>query len=94
MPCTSGGRLSGILTETDLLQLLVHGRSRETKVAEIMVRNVSTVTAHESAATLPSIFERGEVAIVVDQDKSVQSILTKMGLIDYLSTRARLAAAR
>jgi hypothetical protein len=28
MPCTSGGRLSGILTETDLLQLLVQGRSR------------------------------------------------------------------
>lgn len=94
MPCTSGGRLSGILTETDLLQLLVQGRSRETSLAEIMVRKVSTVTAHESAGTLPSIFERGEVAILVDGDKRVQAILTKMDLIDYLSARARLAAAR
>lgn len=94
MPCTSSGRLSGILTETDLLQVLVHGRSRDTKVAEIMVRNVSTVTAHESASALPSIFERGEVAILVDEQKQVQTILTKMDLIDYLSARARLAAAR
>ncbi len=94
MPCTGGGRLSGILTETDVLEMLVHGRRRDTKLAEIMVRKVSTVTAHENTSVLPTIFERGEVAILVDADRKVQAILTKMDLIDYLSARARLASAR
>ena len=94
MPCTSSGRLSGILTETDVLEMLVHGRRRDTKLAEIMVRKVSTVTAHENTSALPTIFERGEVAILVDADRQVQAILTKMDLIDYLSARARLASAR
>ncbi len=94
MPCTSSGRLSGVLTETDVLEMLVHGRRRDTKLAEIMVRKVSTVTAHENTSALPTIFERGEVAILVDADRKVQAILTKMDLIDYLSARARLASAR
>ncbi len=94
LPCTSQGRLSGILTETDLLNLLVHGRDRSTAIAEVMVRKVSTVAFHESAGLLPEIFERGEVAIVVDEDRHVQALFTKMDLIDYLSSRAKLGAAR
>ncbi len=94
MPCTSGGRLSGILTETDLLALLVHGRSRGTALAEVMVRRVSTVAPHDNAGLLPEIFERGEVAIVVDDERRVQALLTKMNLIDYLSNRARRARSQ
>lgn len=94
LPCTSAGRLSGIITETDVLDLLVHGRSRDTKLAEVMIRKVSTVAAHEPAGLLPQIFERGEVAIVVDADKAVLAIVTKLDLIEYLSSRARLATAR
>ncbi|MBX3127748.1 MAG: cystathionine beta-synthase [Polyangiaceae bacterium] len=94
LPCTSAGRLSGIITETDVLDLLVHGRSRDTKLAEVMIRKVSTVASHEPAGLLPQIFERGEVAIVVDADKAVLAIVTKLDLIEYLSSRARLATAR
>ncbi len=43
LPCTSGGRLSGIITETDVLEQLVHGREPATPLAEVMVRKVSTV---------------------------------------------------
>lgn len=85
LPCTDGGRLSGILTESDLLQVLVAGRDRGTSVAEVMVRNVATVSPHEGAGQLPRIFERGEVALVVDEQRQVQAILTKMDLIDYLA---------
>ncbi len=94
LPCTSQERLSGIITETDVLGLLVQGRSRDTKLAEVMVRKVSTVSAHEPAGVLPQIFERGEVAIVVDADKKVEAIVTKLDLIEYLSSRARLATVR
>jgi cystathionine beta-synthase len=90
LPCTSQGRLSGILTETDLLNLLVHGRSRETAIAEVMVRKVSTVQPHESAGNLVRIFEQGEVALVVDEQHHVQALVTKMDLIDYLSARAKI----
>lgn len=90
LPCTSQGRLSGILTETDLLNLLVHGRARTTAIAEVMVRKVSTVQPHESAGTLVQIFEQGEVALVVDEERHVQALVTKMDLIDYLSARAKI----
>ncbi|MCA9599967.1 MAG: cystathionine beta-synthase [Myxococcales bacterium] len=93
MPCTSGGRLSGILTETDLLGLLVRNTKRTTALAEVMVRRVSTVAPHDGAGLLPAIFERGEVAIVVDDERHVQALLTKMDLIDYLSNRARRTRA-
>jgi cystathionine beta-synthase len=90
MPCTTTGRLSGIVTESDLLRFLVDGRSADTPLAEVMVRRVSTVTGREPASALPEIFERGEVAIVVDAERSVQALVTKMDFIDYLSKRPAL----
>ncbi|MCC6213817.1 MAG: cystathionine beta-synthase [Polyangiaceae bacterium] len=90
LPCTSGGRLSGVITETDVLDLLVQGRRRETPLAEVMVRRVSTVAPHGPAALLPQIFERGEVAIVVDEQHQVRAVLTKMDLIEFLSKQRRL----
>ena len=81
-------KLAGILTESDLLQHLVAGRvSKDTIAAEIMERKVSTVGEQASSAELPRIFERGEVAIVVDADRTVIGILTKMDLIEMLAAR-------
>src|SRR5690606_9652850 len=94
MPCTSGGALTGIITETDLLSQLVQGRNRESSIAEVMVRRVSTVSPHDPAACLQEIFERGEVAIVVDELRHVQAVLTKMDLIDFLANRTRLPARK
>ena len=93
LPCTAGGRLSGVITETDVLELLVHGRDPGTPLAEVMVRRVSTVAPHDPAGELPAIFERGEVAIVVDDQRQVVALVTKMDLIDYLSVRSKLSTA-
>jgi cystathionine beta-synthase len=88
MPVLDGERLAGILTESDVLHHLVAGRaSRDTSVAEVMVRRVSTVTMHDPAGDLPAIFERGEVALVVDHEQHVQGILTKLDLIEILAAR-------
>jgi cystathionine beta-synthase len=88
MPVIDEGALEGIITESDVLHLLVAGRAtRETSVAEAMVRRVSTVQMHASAGELPAIFERGEVAIVVDEQRQVQALLTKMDLIEILANR-------
>ncbi len=87
LPVVDGERLAGILTETDVLDQLVSGRAaRDTSVAEVMVRTVSTVSMHADASDLPRIFERDEVAIVIDEERRVLAILTKMDLIELLAS--------
>src|SRR3954468_10869515 len=88
MPVNDSGKLAGILTESDLLHHLVSGRAnKDTVVAEVMERKVSVVATHASSSELPRIFERGEVAIVVDDHRAVLGILTKMDLIEMLAAR-------
>jgi cystathionine beta-synthase len=91
MPVLDNGKLAGILTESDLLHHLVSGRAnKDTIVAEVMERKVSTVAMHASSSELPRIFERGEVAIIVDEQRSVLGILTKMDLIEMLARRPQV----
>jgi len=95
MPVLDGGKLAGIITEYDVLHQLVSGRAtRDSSVVEVMVRRVSTVAMHDSAGDLPDIFERGEVAIVVDHDHKVQAIITKMDLIEFLASRRAAGKAK
>jgi cystathionine beta-synthase len=70
----------------------VSGRaSKDTIVAEVMERRVSTVALHASSSELPRIFERGEIAIVVDDQRSVIGIVTKMDLIELLARRPQIS---
>jgi cystathionine beta-synthase len=91
MPVLDQGKLAGILTESDLLHHLVSGRAnKDTIVAEVMERRVATVAMHASSSELPRIFERGEVAIIVDDHRSVIGILTKMDLIEMLARKTQI----
>jgi cystathionine beta-synthase len=86
MPVLDEGRLAGILTEADVLQALMSGRAdASTSVVEVAVRKVSTVAPHANSAYLMEVFDRDEVAIVVDEDARVLGLLTKMDLIDLLT---------
>ncbi len=89
MPVLDHGKLAGILTESDLLHHLVSGRvdAATTIVAELMERKVVTVGVAASSSELPRIFERGEVAIVCDDERRVLALLTKMDLIELLQSR-------
>jgi cystathionine beta-synthase len=88
IPILDGGRLVGILTELDVMRELVSGRATgTTTVAEAMVRKVSTVQVNESAGALLGIFEQGEVALVVDHERRLLGIVTKMDLIDIVAGR-------
>ena len=90
MPCTANGRLSGIVTESDLLHFLVGGKAPTTPLAEVMVRRISTVLEHERADELPEVFGRDEVAILVDDERRVVGLLTKMDYIEFLAKRPQL----
>lgn len=90
MPCVAGGRLSGIVTETDVLRFLVDGKDIDTPLAEVMVRRVSTMSPHDDAGKLQEMFARGEVAIVCDDERRVLAVLTKLDLIELMSRRKKL----
>ncbi len=86
VPVIDGGKLAGILTEADVLHHLVGGHATpDHSIVEVMERRVSTVGPNTHANILPEIFERGEVALVVDDDQAVLGILTKLDLIEYLT---------
>jgi cystathionine beta-synthase len=86
VPVVDEGRLAGILTESDVLHALVSGHARrESAIAEVMERKVSTVSPSTRATELPEIFERGEVALVVNDQQLPIGILTKLDLIDFMT---------
>ncbi|MEC7583808.1 MAG: cystathionine beta-synthase [Planctomycetota bacterium] len=86
LPVTDNGQLAGIITETDALGSIVAGHSNpDSSIAEAMVRQVSTIAPHASASELPRIFERGEVALVVDNDRRVLGLITKLDMIEHLT---------
>jgi cystathionine beta-synthase len=88
IPVTDKGILAGIVTESDLLTVLLEGSaSNDSALVEVMIRQVMTVPSHESAALLPQLFDRGEVALVVDKENHVEGILTKLDLLEYLTKR-------
>ena len=87
LPVLDQGRLVGIVTESDILGKMVDGSaSLETKVAEVMVRRVDTVRIDDGARTLLEIFAREEVGLVLDADGMLQGIITKMDLVDTLTS--------
>ncbi len=88
LPVVEDGRVIGILTESDVLGKLVDGRANlASTVAEIMFRKVSLVDAGDDASVLTKLFADGLVALVVDGDKKLQGILTKLDLVDFLTYR-------
>ncbi len=88
VPVTDRGALAGILTESDALRTLVEGKvTGKTRLAEVMVRKVSTITSNAPASELPKIFERGEVAIVCDAERRVLGLITKLDMIEHLTRR-------
>ena len=77
---------------TRILDYTGNSQERSTTVAEIMERKVATVGMHASSSELPRIFDRGEVALVVDEQRQVQALVTKLDLIDLLASRRPASA--
>jgi cystathionine beta-synthase len=86
LPVVEGGRLIGIVTESDLLGKLVEGRaSLSSSVAEVMFRKVRTINSNEDARGLTAMFAEGLAGLVVDDAQRLIGIVTKMDLVDYLT---------
>lgn len=89
LPVLDDGRVAGIVTESDLLAKMVEGQaSLATSVAEVMFRNVHVVHRNDDASRLNELFSDGNVGLVVDDDKRLLGILTKMDIVERLTASA------
>ncbi|MBM4423738.1 MAG: cystathionine beta-synthase [Chloroflexi bacterium] len=85
------GSLTGIVSEIDLLNHLLtadHKHDPDETIGTILREEVATVSPDTALEVLMSVFVTGQVAIVVENKKPV-GILTKIDLLDYLSTQNR-----
>jgi cystathionine beta-synthase len=90
LPVQDDGRLVGILTESDVLGKLVDGRaSLSSAVAEVMFRRVTTVKASDEASKLVAVFGQGMAGLVVDDAGKLTGLITKMDLVDRLTSKPR-----
>ncbi len=85
------GRLQGIVTEIDLLNHMLlsnHEHNAEETIEAILDRNVPAVGPNSRLETLMAMFSN-RTAVVVASNDQVVGILTKIDILDYLSSQVR-----
>jgi len=87
LPVVDDGRLVGMLAESDVLSRIVHGKAALTDtVAEAMMRDPRKVHVDDDARTLTQVFTDGFIGVVVDDDNMLRGVITKLDLVDLLTS--------
>ena len=91
LPVVDTGRIVGILDESDILAFVEGADERRAErfrkpVRNAMTHNLHTVQISDRLDVLPPIFERNQVAIVLDGEKFV-GLITRIDLINHLRLR-------
>ena len=92
LPVVDHGKLVGILDESDILRAVGarEGRAERfgAKVSAAMTREVHTLQVHEPVDRLKAVFDRDEVAVVMDGETLV-GLITPVDLINHLRRTAQ-----
>ena len=88
LPVVDGGKLVGIVDESDILSAVEgHAESRADRFARpvetAMTSKLDTLPAWSPLSALKPIFDRGEVAVVMDGEEFV-GVITRVDLINHL----------
>jgi len=92
LPVVDQGHLVGIIDESDILAAVEGGEQRraerfKSRVGDAMTRGVKTLQASQSADCLVEVFDRDEVAVVLDGD-AFMGLITRVDLINHLRLNA------
>jgi len=91
LPVMDHGKLVGILDESDVLAAVGAREGRADRfgqtVGAAMTRDVHTLQVHEPLEALKPIFDRDQVAVVVDGDQLI-GLITRVDLINHLRRSA------
>jgi cystathionine beta-synthase len=85
------GRLQGIVTEIDLLNHMLladHQHDAEETIETILDHNVPVVGPNSRLETLMAMFSNRAAVVIASNDRVV-GILTKIDILDYLSSQVR-----
>ncbi len=89
IPCVDKDKLSGMITEHDILKMLLDKRiTLKTSVVEVMQRSVSSVTMDCTIGALVTFLSQNTTAIVVDASQKILAVVTKTDLIHYIAQRS------
>jgi cystathionine beta-synthase len=88
LPVVDHGKLVGILDESDVLTALEQSEDGlSAKVGGAMTGNVRTLECHQPIDSLSAVFERDEVAVVMDGEELL-GLITRVDLINHLRRTA------
>jgi cystathionine beta-synthase len=89
LPVLDSGRVVGLLDESDLLLRVVDDENRFTDpVRSAMTAKVETVKPSEPVSALLETFDRGYVAIVMDDDRFL-GVITRIDMLNHLRRRMK-----
>jgi len=87
VPVMDRGRLSGLVSEIDLLNyLLQHPGSMDVAVDELVEADYATVTPQTKIKLLKNIFNDAKLVCVLERDDLV-GLISKIDLIEYLASK-------
>jgi len=87
VPVIEKGRLSGLLSELDLLNFLLKDPGKmETPIDGLVEADYATVTPETKIKLLRTIFNEAKIVCVLERDDLV-GVITKIDLIEYLAQR-------
>jgi cystathionine beta-synthase len=87
IPVMDRGRLSGLVSEIDILNyLLKNPGSMEGPVDELVEADYATVTPQTKIKLLKNIFNEAKLVCVLERDEMV-GVITKIDLIEYLASK-------
>ncbi len=88
LPVVDGPRIVGLLDESDLLMKTLHDpASFKDSVASAMNSKLETIAPATPIDALPPIFDRGHVALVVEEGRFL-GLIARIDLLNYLRRQA------